>query len=135
MAELITDEGEFRRLYAKHTKVSDKLNLKLSIEPETVKMWKESGYFKHIRAQITPLDGVYVVCKKRIAPSKKTMHDFFFICDTEDVSAKLFDMINSYMEDGMVKNFSESDTNADITIVDQLGEFSKGCINTACHVL
>ena len=135
MAELITDEGEFQRLYAKHTEISDKLNLKLSIEPDTVKIWKELGYFKHIREQISPIDGVYVACKKRITPSKKTMHDFFFMCETEDTSAKIYDMINSYFEHEVVKAFSESDPHIDIGFSQQYGEFSKGCINTACHIL
>ena len=135
MADLITDDGKFQALYLRYNLISEKLNLKLSLEPETVKTWKESGYFKHIRTQITQVDGIYVTCKKRVTPTKKVMHDFFFICETEELSAKLFDMINSYMEGEIVKNFSESDTHADITIVDQGGEFSKGCINTTCRLL
>lgn len=135
MAELITDDGKFQALYLKHSSISDKLNLKLSLEPETVKTWKESGYFKHIRTQISQVKGIYVTCKKRITPTKRVMHDFFFICETEELSAKLFDMINLYMVGGMVKNFSESDPHADITIVDQGDEYSKGCINTTCRLL
>lgn len=135
MADLITDDGKFQALYLKYNLISEKLNLKLSLEPETVKTWKESGYFKHIRTQISQVDGIYVTCKKRVTPTKKVMHDFFFICETEELSAKLFDMINSYMYKGTVKNFLESDINADITIVDQHNEFTKGCINTACHIL
>lgn len=135
MAELITDEDKFQALYLKHNLISDTLILKLSLEPETVEKWKEYGFIKHIRTQISPIRGIYVTCKKRVTRTKKVMHDFFFICDTEELSAKLFDMINSYMESGIVKNFLESDTNADITIIEQHGEFTKGCINTACHIL
>ena len=135
MAELISDEGKFQALYLKANLISDKLNLKLSLKPETVQTWKELGYFKHIRTQISPVEGIYVTCKKRITPTKKTIHDFFFICETEDTSAKLFDMINSYMESGMVKAFTESDPHTDITIVDQHDEFSKGCMNTSCNLL
>ena len=94
MADLITDDGKFQALYLKYNFISEKLNLKLSLEPETVKTWKESGYFKHIRTQISTIPGIYVACKKRVTPSKKTMHDFFFICENEELSAKLFDMIN-----------------------------------------
>lgn len=135
MAKLITNEIEFQALYSKYNLISDKLNLKLSLEPETVIIWKEYGFLKHIREQIGPIEGIYVTCKKRVTSSKKEMHDFFFICKTEDISVKLFDMINSYMYGGIVKNFLESDTNADITIIDQNGEFTKGCINPSCHIL
>lgn len=135
MAELITDEVKFQALYFKYNLISEKLNLKLTLEPETVKTWKQSGYFKHIRTQISRIPGIYVTCKKRVTLTKKVMHDFFFICETEELSAKLFDMINSYMGGKIVKNFSESDPHADITIIDQCGEFSKGCINTTCRIL
>lgn len=135
MAVLITDIKEFERVSEQHKKISTKLVLRLSITRETVQSWKEDGYFKHIRSQLRSVNGIYIMCKTRLSPTDTPICDYWFICGTEQLASRVFDMINSYLRSGMVKTLQESSNSA--LIEDQLVYVSHtyGNMNITCNLL
>lgn len=91
MARLISDEQEFIKKY--YDSEAKNLLLKLTLSQKEATKWKENGSFKHIRNQLRQVQGLEVACQTYITRTNKHMCHYYFMCPTNKMMGRVFNMI------------------------------------------
>jgi hypothetical protein len=94
MIHKITDREQLEELLhnAKRNKENRYYWVRARLTPDVIEKWKQEGYFRHIRTQLTGLnvDGIKFACSQ-----DKEACEYFFGLPTEPLKNQVYHMLNA----------------------------------------
>ena len=74
-------------------------SITLTLNENDIKIWKEKGYFKHIRNELSIIPNIQFACVKH----GYGYCSYHFICDTDEIANRLKRMLKSMHNDNNVR--------------------------------